>query len=243
MIHFLRPPVAPIDVRGSNANGCGWIRLATKICCRKRPLKRPADTRGEPTPTATPQIDELDERTLRSARILLFEDMSASGHIRLVKEALDLADYFYLDVGSAKGWFKTQLSSSQEWDLIIAAVEAGRNFGGEYFELIDKRIEQGAAAVIEFRDLDAIHAGSSKLLLDRCGVKFQSDWFEPDLRVFFPLQPDHPIFHQPNRVANLRNASMLWKGDVGDLVEINYTTGKPAGDPQLLLGTNTLWKS
>jgi hypothetical protein len=207
------------------------------------PTQTPETALASPTPSATPQIDELDERTLKSARILLFEDMSASGKVRLVKEALDLADYFYLDVGSAKGWFKTQLASGQEWDLIIAAAEADRNFGGEYFELLDDRLEAGAAVVIEYRDLDLAPDGMARPLLDRCGVKFQSDWFEPDLRVFYLLEPDHPIFHQPNRVLNFRNAPEIWKGDVGDLFEIKYREGKPVGDAQLLMGTNTLWKN
>lgn len=196
-----------------------------------------------PTATSTPQIDELDERTLKSARILLFEDMSASGQIRLVKEALDQADYFYLDVGSAKGWFKTQLSSPQEWDLIIAAAEADRNFGGEYFEFIRERIDQGASAIIEYRDLDSAPSGMSKPLLDSCGVRFQSDWFEPDLRVFYVLEPEHPIFNQPNPITHFRNAPQIWSGDVGDLVEIKYKDGKPAGDAKLLISTNTFWKT
>jgi hypothetical protein len=71
-----------------------------------------------------------DERLLKSAKILLFEDMSASRYIRLVKEALDEAGYFYLDVGSAKGWFKSQLLSGVEWDLVIAAAEAERELVG-----------------------------------------------------------------------------------------------------------------
>ncbi len=80
-----------------------------------------------------PPIDPVD-RQLKSARILLFENMSASGYIRIVKEALDRAGYFYLDVGSATGWFKTQLLSSVEWDLIIAAAEANREFGGSSWD-------------------------------------------------------------------------------------------------------------
>ncbi len=193
-------------------------------------------------PTNSPQIEELGERARKSAQILLFEDMSASGHIRLIKDALDRGEYFYLDVGSAKGWFKTQLASGQEWDLIIAAAEADRNFGGEYFQLIHERIEAGAAAIIEYRDLDSAPVGMSKPLLDRCGVKFQSDWFEPDLRVFSVLEPGHPIFNQPNRVIAFRNAAQMWKGDVGDLVEIKYREGRPAGDASLLIGTNAAWK-
>jgi hypothetical protein len=49
-----------------------------------------------------------EDRLLKSAKILLFEDMSASRYIRVVKEALDRDNYFYIDVGSAKGWFKSQ---------------------------------------------------------------------------------------------------------------------------------------
>jgi hypothetical protein len=212
------------------------------------PQQQPTSTQtpispAEPTLTPAPLINELDERTLKSARILLFEDMSASGQIRLVKDALDQAGYFYLDVGSAKGWFKTQLTTGQEWDLIIAAAEANRNFGGELFQLIDEHIRNGASAIIEYRDLDASPAGKSKPLLDHCGVQFQSDWFEPDLRVFFVLQPDHPIFHQPNQVFQFSNAPQMWKGDVGDLVEIKYKDNGPSGDAQLLLGTSARWKN
>ena len=198
---------------------------------------------ASPTLTSMPAVGELDERTLKSARILLFEDMSASGYIRIVKEALDSAGYFYLDVGSAQGWFKTQLSSGQEWDLIIAAAEADRNFGGEYFELIHEHIQDGTAAIIEYRDLDTAPSGLAKPLLNRCGVKYQSDWFEPDLRVFFILEPEHPIFQQPNQLTNFRNAPVLWGGDAGDLLELVPENGDPTGDAKLLVSTNPLWKT
>lgn len=183
------------------------------------------------------------DRYLHTAKILLFEDMSASGQIRYVKEAVDRAGYFYLDVGSAKGWFKNQLLSPVEWDLIIAAVEARRGFGGELFEFIDRRVADGAAMVLEYYDFDSAPIGKSQQFLSRCGVEFHADWYEPDLRVFYWLIPDHPIFHEPNQIPNsLRNAPPIWKGDIGDLLRIKTNASHPIGDAHILAGTNALWK-
>jgi hypothetical protein len=204
------------------------------------PTQTPAGL--EVTQTRTP-VDP-DERLLKSARILLFEDMSASRHIRYVKEALDRAGYFYLDVGSAKGWFKSQLLSPVEWDLVIAAAAARRDFGGEFFGYINDQVARGAGAVIEYYDIDSAPNGKIKPLLDRCGVEFQADWYEPDLRVFYWLDPENPVFNQPNQIPNaLRNAESLWSGDLGDLMQIKSKAGQPAGDAVLLAGTNASWKN
>lgn len=180
----------------------------------------PIETAPPVDPTAVPLVD-ADERLMKSARILLFEDMSASRQIRLVKEALDRGEYFYLDVGSAKGWFKTQLLSGREWDLVIASGEADRDFGGEFFEYIDQHVAGGGSAVIETWDLDSAPSGRVRTLLNRCGLTVQSDWFEPNLRVFFWTDPAHPIFNRPNSLPNgLRNARALWRGDIGDLLAL-----------------------
>lgn len=200
-----------------------------------------------PTPIAPPVLasaapDRSEERLLKSAKILLFEDMSASRSIRLVKEALDEAGYFYLDVGSAKGWFKTQLLSGEAWDLVIAAAEAEREFGGEFFEYIDSQLERGAAAVIENWDLDSAPDGRVRPLLAHCGVAVQSDWYEPEMRVFFWTDPAHPIFNQPNPLpSGLRNAAALWRGDLGDLMLIEPASSVPSGDPVILANVNPAW--
>jgi hypothetical protein len=187
--------------------------------------------------------EDIDERLLKSSKILLFEDMSASRHIRYVKEALDRDEYFYLDVGSAKGWFKSQLLSSEDWDLIIASAESRSDFGGEFFQYIDDQVARGASTIIEFWDWDAAPMGKSKLILDRCGVSFQADWFEPEIRVFYWLAPENPIFNFPNIVPNqLGNTERIWIGDIGDLFEIKYKNGEPVGDAEILAGTNPTWK-
>lgn len=207
------------------------------------PVVTPSPTPAEAMATAVTMPDLTDERLFKSARILLFEDMSASRQIRLVKEALDEAGYFYLDVGSAKGWFKSQLLSGLDWDLVIAAAEAEREFGGELFEYIDAHVERGAGAIIENWDLDAAPEGLAKPLLDRCGVAVQSDWFEPDMRVFYWTDPGHPIFNQPNHLtAGLRNAAPLWQGDVGDLLQIDWaSSGASSGEPAILASLNPSW--
>jgi len=208
------------------------------------PLPDPSLGTVEPpgeSQVSTQVIPNPDERLMKSAKILLFEDMSASRYIRLVKEALDEADYFYVDVGSARGWFKDQLHSNQDWDLIIAAGEAERGFGGEFYRYLNDWLDKGAAVIIENWDLDSAFSGQVKPLLDRCGIEFQSDWYEPDLRVFFWLDRSHPIFNQPNNVSeNIGTSQPIWFGDHGDLMQIRQY--QQNGDALMLAGTNPEWK-
>jgi hypothetical protein len=56
-------------------------------------------------------------------------------------------------------------------------------------------------------------------LLERCGVRYQSDWFDPQSRAVFWLFPNHPILNQPNRIGALHNSQRIWLGDLGDLFE------------------------
>jgi hypothetical protein len=232
------------------------VQTATALAARNGPQTTPQPptpaanaTAQTPSPAAptlqasaimTVGVDE--ERLLKSAKILLFEDMSASRYIRLVKEALDEAGYFYIDVGSAKGWFKSQLLSGVEWNLVIAAAEAEREFGGEFFEYLKTQLERGAAVIIENWDLDSAPLGRARPLLDACGVSVQSDWYEPEMRVFYWTEPAHPIFNYPNRLTSgLRNAVPIWRGDVGDLLQARTSAGEPADGATLLASVNRSW--
>ena len=200
--------------------------------------KPPAET---PSAVDSDPEDMLSEQILAS-KILLFEDLSASRLLRYVKQALDDAGLFYLDVGSAQGWFKNQLLSSEDWDLIIAAAEARRGFGGEYFNYLNQRVEQGAAAIVEYYDFDLAPNGYIKPLFDQCGIEFQSDWYEPDLRSVYWLAQDHPILLEPDPIRSyLRNAAPIWHGDIGDLLEIKMKDGSQVGDATLVAGLNPNW--
>ncbi len=196
-----------------------------------------------PQPNATP-VSPDDERALfAAARILLFEDMSASRHVRLIKQALDEAGYFYVDVGSAQGWFKTQLLSDIDWDVVIAGAEADRQFGGEFFGLIRQRVEGGASAIVETWNLDAAPQGQAMRLLDLCGLQVQADWYLPDPPVFFWTQPQAAVFTTPNRIPMLRNARSIWSaatGDMGDLLMLRASPPPPS-DTLILASPNPQW--
>jgi hypothetical protein len=192
---------------------------------------------------ATRVGERLDEqRQMAAGRILLFEDMSASRYVRLIKQALDEAGYFYVDVGSAQGWFKTQLLSDVDWDLVIAGAEADRQFGGEFYGLLRDRIQAGSSAVVETWDLDLAPDGQAAALLDVCGVQVQADWYLPETPVFFWTQPDNPLFNTPHRIDSLRNARSIWaatSGDLGDLLEVRPNA--PVSGTAILASLNPRW--
>lgn len=209
------------------------------------PLPPTAAPTLTPTPVQATEVAEapimppLPENWRRSARILVFENMSASRYYRYVRDALDWAGYFYVDVGSAKGWFKTQLASPQEWDLIIAAVENHRDYNGvmgALFEDLDQRIQAGSSAIVEFGDFDHAPEGKSAVLLRRCGLELQSDWSEPLPHSFFWLLPAHPLFAQPNVIpARMPRPAPLTAGEIGDLLRVKQG-GLPDPAPLLLAG-------
>jgi len=77
------------------------------------------------------------------------------------------------------------------------------------------------------------------LLLKRCGLSFQSDWYMPELRVFYWTMPETPVFHEPNQIpTQLRNAAPLWNGDLGDLLEVDARVANSPDAPLILASTN-----
>jgi hypothetical protein len=87
-------------------------------------------------------------------------------------------------------------------------------------------------------DLDDLTQGKVRNLLNLCGLKIFGDWYDPPSRAVWFLQPEHPVFTQPNRISPaLRNAAPLWNEDIGDLLEIKMVNSQPVGDAELLAGT------
>jgi hypothetical protein len=174
---------------------------------------------------------------IKAAKILLYENMSGQKiygvyHPRYVQSALNLAGYAFTDVGSALGWFKDNLLTTTDWDLIIASSEAHSKLSGEYFTYLLNHLDQGSAVILEVWDLDEMGGGTIRPILEKCGVALYSDWSPTSTFTLWPLVPDHPIFHYPNGGISMRNTSPFWIGDHGDLLKV---TG--SGDAQLLLGT------
>jgi len=203
----------------------------------------PAATEPPPLPPSSPEPAVDIEQKIKNAKILLFEDMAGTGQLEYYQEALEMGGYTFKDDGSAQGWFKDDLLSSTEWDLIIAASESRTKIQGEFFVYLLEHINRGAAVIIEHWALDDLSQGKVASILSKCGVGLYRDWYFrewwlADLSVW-PLIPDHPVFTTPNKGISLRNFSVWWDDpDQGDLLKL---TG--SGDAQLLAGTKATSKS
>ncbi len=188
------------------------------------PTAAPTPT-AETPPTAPPQ--ESFEAWLQSASILLYEDMAGNfSTTRYIKAALDGLGLRYTDVGDALGNYKDQLLSQgpggQGWDLIISGKELRTAVSGEFYVYLDEALNRGSSVIIEEWDLDAIWAGKFSALLTRCGVEFQSDWWNKPLneRLLWAVEGSSPVLHTPNEGISLRNPTGYWNGDLGDLLRL-----------------------
>ena len=218
---------------------------ATQSVLEPTPTAAPTNTPLAPPPTETPPPTDVPptptpdfEAWMKSAKILLFEDVAGEYMDRYIKTALDTMDLTYVDVKDAVGDFKAQLLSGTDWDLIITGVEARTGVRGEFFDYLNDSLNNGSSVILEIWDLDELAGGKISSLLLRCGIKFQADWWNPpdETRSIWWLAPDHPIFHEPNEGMSLAHYSVYWSGDVGDLIKLG--TG---GDATLLAG-NLAWE-
>lgn len=206
----------------------------------------PPEETGTPGP---PQPSPLSE--MERAKILLYEDMAGNRDAkRYVKETLDRMGLPYDDVGSAKGHLKTQLLSvgpdGSGWDLVIVASEDKSEklgISGEYFEYLNKTLDQGAAVILETWSLDQTAKGAAGPLLSRCGVEFEMDWEKvaPMNTAVFPLNDADPILNEPNSGISLTKVSGFWWDssgktvyDIGDWMRLS-----PDSDARLVIGTLT----
>ncbi len=204
--------------------------------------QQPEDTSSQQPPgDAQASFNQAEFETwMRSANILLFEDMAFLGY---VQPALDAMSLNYVDVDDALGHFKTQLLSGgpdgQGWDLIISAKEARENVSGEFYVYLNDALNAGSSVIIEEWNIDDIAAGKIATILGRCGVEYQSDWINIplDKQLLFPINGGHPIHHVPNEGISLTNPTNNWQWDffdLGDLLRL-----RPGSDAQLLWGARS----
>ena len=178
---------------------------------------------------------------MKTASILLYEDMVGDPRVlRFVKEALDLMELPYEDVGNAQGWLKERLnigaSGGRPWDLIILAAELRAQVSGEYFEYLSTAMDQNTSVIIESWYLDAISEGTARPILKECGVKVKpyagSYGSLMDL-VLWPINGViHPVLTEPFNYVKLTNGTYFHDpDDLGSLMDL---TGE--GDAVLLVG-------
>lgn len=193
------------------------------------PTITPLPTEPPPTePPPTLQPGQSFEDWLSSASILLYEDMAGDfSTTRYVKQALDALGLRYVDVKDALGDYKSQLLSGGPggagWDLIVSAKELRTAVQGEFYVYLNDALNQGSSVIIEEWDTDDIGLGKLSILLMRCGVEFQADWFDKPLaeQLLWPVEGTHPILHTPNEGISLRNPTGFWMfTDLGDFLRL-----------------------
>lgn len=205
------------------------------------------ETPATPAPEATEPIGLAAQ--MGSAKILLYENMSGYPDTnRYIKDTLDSMGLNYVDTGSRKGDLKSQLTNGGPdgagWDLIIVASEARPTLGeepgisGEFFDLLNLALDQGASVILEAWYLDKVAGGAStSTLLDRCGVEFEANWdnVDPENLVMFVYDPNHPVLLEPNSDLTFTKVTSYWydpfTDDVGDWMRLST-----ASDAQLVAG-------
>jgi hypothetical protein len=152
--------------------------------------------------------------------------------------ALGLSSSRVVRVADAQGNFLRELNTGRGWDLIITAAETRTGPTGEFWEAIgDLVMNDNVALIAEEWDLDSFYIGKISPLLSRCGMTVQKDWERDPVRYdiydysILWLEPEHPIFTDPNIVGSLVVPNIVWWNDAGDLIKLN------GGDAQLLAGT------
>jgi hypothetical protein len=186
------------------------------------PANIPEATSTPQIPTETPSSNISIEEMIESANILLFENVTKVPLTRHIKRALDNLGLSrnYVDTKDATGNFKVQLLSGTDWDLIVVGVEARSSIQGEFFDYFNEQVNKGTSLILEIWNLDEITGSKASAFLTNCGIKVQSDWYDPPMtsRSIWWLYGEHPIFHEPNQGMSLVNYSPYWSGDAGDLL-------------------------
>jgi hypothetical protein len=195
----------------------------------------------EPAPTPEPDVEAF----LKSASILLYEDMAGDFETtRYIKETLDSLGLNYVDTKDAIGRFREHLLSGgpegKGWDIVIAAAEIRTGVRGEMFDYLNEADSAGSSVILETWIMDSQAGGKLGTLLGRCGVEFMRDWSNvpTDQQVIFPLEASHPLLHDPNdgiqfRITNYWALKFnTFDVDLGDLMRI-----APGSGAVMVLGT------
>ncbi len=182
----------------------------------------------ESPPTETPALREDFTTWMKSAHILLFEDMAgATDRRRIINQALNGMGLQYTDVADALGRYKNEILNSPNgtgWDLIISGKELREGVQGEFYEYLNTAINAGSSVIIEEWNMNDIFNGKLSLITSRCGVSFEKNWTAKKIeaQLLFPIEDSSPILHSPNDGISLTNPTNYWiGGDLGDRMKLD----------------------
>lgn len=184
-------------------------------------------------PTIAPAMSEDFDTWMKSASILVYEDMAADFAVnRYVPIALRGMGINYVDEKDALGRFKNQILSKgpggKGWDLIISAKELHTELSGEFYVYLSDALNQGSSIIIEEWSMDQIGNGKLSLLTGPCGVRFTRNWVKQDINdsVIYALNGDHRAHHFPNEGLSLTSVTGYWLGvDMGDRMRLDAGSG------------------
>ncbi len=210
------------------------------------PEQPPAPILSPAPPTPEPFNEDNFLKWAKTAKILLYEDMTARlDTIRYIKTTLDQMGLASKNDGSAYGWLLKDLENGPEeggqWDLIIIAAEDKNGIKANFFESTIQAIDQGTSVILEVYYLDGTYQSSASELLKRCGVEFENNWIRipPSRAAMFPLSPDNPILQKPNSGLGFSATTEFWWDpngiidyDIGDLMKL-----APDSKATILIGT------
>lgn len=198
---------------------------------------QPTAAQVEPTvqqdvaPTPIPATPTQDIGALiRSANVLVYENMDEYNVGMYAQEALDKMGLKYTQTGSYSGHFMEYLNSGTKYDLIIVNAEGKDKISGEFWDMIYTRVNRDKAALIaEVWYLDRESNGPISKILGGCGVRYQKD-YELAESIYW-WDPTHPVFNEPNTVLPLLHYNRYWANQTGDQIRLGGS-----GDAVLLAG-------
>ena len=190
------------------------------------PATQPLVVATDVPPTATPDLTAR----MKSAKILVYENMDERNIGMWISDALDNLGLTYTNTGSYSGHFMEFLNSGTIYDLIIVGAEDKDIISGEFWDVINTRLNRDNAALIaEIWYLDREANGPINKIMSKCGISYQKDYQLAESTYWWV--PTHPIFNEPNTVLPLIHYSRFWANQTGDKIRLNGS-----GDAVLLAG-------
>lgn len=195
----------------------------------------------EPVTTKPPATDSVSgglgstisfEEWMADANILVYDDMWGRDTpvIENAIEALGLGRNM-INVHDAVGDFLSNMNSATKWDLVVVGSEWRSLVQGEVFDVIVSQLDRGSSVVFETWYIDQVYNGRVAPILSRCGIEYHKDWLraEKDYNandyLVYLLEPDDPVFSQPNSISMLIPYDIRWVDDVGDTVKLVPDSG------------------
>lgn len=213
----------------------------------------PVKEKDAPTPAKT----EMDMKSrIKKANVLVFEDiwgyvqLSGNRRVSMAIQQMGFSGGTVINTGDAYGNFKSALTGSAKWDLIVVSGESREGIKGEFYDYLADQIQRGAGVIVELWNMDQIINGKIQNVVGPCGISFQKDWvrqynYDKDDESLIILQPDHPVFTSPRPNISLAVPTTYWEAlspggftDAGDYMRLNG-----GGDGKMLVGKYQAQKS